>query len=465
MVQVFVCCSDPAGHLPPCPPCETTQWLGRARPPPRDARGRRNGTAAARRLREAPPGKGRSSLEPPAKRPVKPPAGAVNPPCGFELGRWATPFRRRGGAWLTDVTPLRGLLVSDVCRFTVQAPPWAGEWVPSLALRLKAGGSGGEKGSSSDSSGSDSGSGSGDGPRGGLAVRTLPLFGGGVLDAGYNARHAPVSFATPPVSRPGLAPGDAVCADGHCQPTKRFAVPSNALRPTNSLVPARVCAARYWWRRCQATAATPATAPNSATPPTRFRSTGAAPTRSASRAPVGRGGDCSWAVQIWGKGGPCRLLASGGRRAPRPARRPLPPRAPLHPLTPLAGTAWGCASRAAEGAMPNQHGTFAYGRGEAARRAPPGGLGMAWRAWVPRPRGRPRKSIEPSPLTPHSLPATQAAGATGSRWPPGSSTSPLSWRRRRQAPARLPSAPPTPTAGRRGRRRGRRPGATPSVTR
>lgn len=28
----------------------------------------------------------------------------------MELGRWATPFRRRVGRWLTDVTPLIGLL-------------------------------------------------------------------------------------------------------------------------------------------------------------------------------------------------------------------------------------------------------------------------------------------------------------------------------------------------------------------
>lgn len=35
--------------------------------------------------------------------------------CGQELGRWVTPFRRRVGRWLTDVTPLRGLLGGERC--------------------------------------------------------------------------------------------------------------------------------------------------------------------------------------------------------------------------------------------------------------------------------------------------------------------------------------------------------------
>lgn len=36
--------------------------------------------------------------------------------CGRELGRWITPFRRRVGRWLTDVTPLWPLLSSRQCR-------------------------------------------------------------------------------------------------------------------------------------------------------------------------------------------------------------------------------------------------------------------------------------------------------------------------------------------------------------
>jgi hypothetical protein len=79
--------------------------------------------------------------------------------CGRELLRVVTPFRRRGGRWLVDVTRLRGLLhppaasgseAADdapiTCAFHVQGPPWAGPWVPRLALRFSqpiAGGGGG----------------------------------------------------------------------------------------------------------------------------------------------------------------------------------------------------------------------------------------------------------------------------------------------------------------------------------
>ena len=37
--------------------------------------------------------------------------------------------------WLTDVTPLAGLISSDKCRFTAQTAPWALPWKPSLRLR------------------------------------------------------------------------------------------------------------------------------------------------------------------------------------------------------------------------------------------------------------------------------------------------------------------------------------------
>lgn len=68
-----------------------------------------------------------------------------NNACGRELLRVVTPFRRRGGRWLVDVTRLRGLLHPPVggdeggpitCAFHVQGPPWAGPWVPRLALRF-----------------------------------------------------------------------------------------------------------------------------------------------------------------------------------------------------------------------------------------------------------------------------------------------------------------------------------------
>lgn len=40
-------------------------------------------------------------------------------PCGQELGRWITPFRRRVGRWLTDVTLLSPLLSSRQCRYSL----------------------------------------------------------------------------------------------------------------------------------------------------------------------------------------------------------------------------------------------------------------------------------------------------------------------------------------------------------
>jgi hypothetical protein len=69
--------------------------------------------------------------------------------CGRELVRLVTPFRRRGGRWLVDVTRLRGLLHPPgggggagspgddspiSCAFHMQSPPWAGPWVPRLSL-------------------------------------------------------------------------------------------------------------------------------------------------------------------------------------------------------------------------------------------------------------------------------------------------------------------------------------------
>lgn len=44
--------------------------------------------------------------------------------------------RRRIGRWLTDVTHYRPLLASPRCTFTLQSTPWAGRWAPTLSLRL-----------------------------------------------------------------------------------------------------------------------------------------------------------------------------------------------------------------------------------------------------------------------------------------------------------------------------------------
>ena len=54
--------------------------------------------------------------------------------CGTEIGRWITPFRRRIGRWLTDVTPLLPLLQSptDRCNVTMKTVAWAKTWKPAL---------------------------------------------------------------------------------------------------------------------------------------------------------------------------------------------------------------------------------------------------------------------------------------------------------------------------------------------
>ncbi|KAK3609886.1 hypothetical protein CHS0354_015079 [Potamilus streckersoni] len=56
--------------------------------------------------------------------------------CGMELGRWISPFRRRIGIWLSDVSSLLPLLAGQTCMFTMKTAPWAMPWIPSLWLRF-----------------------------------------------------------------------------------------------------------------------------------------------------------------------------------------------------------------------------------------------------------------------------------------------------------------------------------------
>jgi hypothetical protein len=58
--------------------------------------------------------------------------------CGRELARYTTSYKRCGGRWLTDVTPLTPLLhAGQKCQFTFQMPPWAGDlWIGTLNLRF-----------------------------------------------------------------------------------------------------------------------------------------------------------------------------------------------------------------------------------------------------------------------------------------------------------------------------------------
>ena len=67
------------------------------------------------------------------------------------------------GRWLTDASPLLPLLPSRNCSVVVQTAPWAGPWIPSLALRFR-------KTSA---------------PR---ASALVPLFQGGTFDPRYNNR-------------------------------------------------------------------------------------------------------------------------------------------------------------------------------------------------------------------------------------------------------------------------------------
>ncbi|GIL83510.1 hypothetical protein Vretifemale_12023 [Volvox reticuliferus] len=119
MVQLFACCDPRPEHCRSCPTTlwkQPRQWLPQAP----DTFISSPNTSAATVVQEAAAG------EPPLS-PQR---------CGLELGRWATPFRRRVGRWLTDVTSLMGLLGSGGrCSFTAQTAPWAdGNWTATLSL-------------------------------------------------------------------------------------------------------------------------------------------------------------------------------------------------------------------------------------------------------------------------------------------------------------------------------------------
>ncbi|GAB1609394.1 uncharacterized protein LOC115221110 [Argonauta hians] len=60
----------------------------------------------------------------------------TSPLCDVELGRWITPFRRRIGIWITDVSPLLPLLTSRQCTLRMYTDSWASPWKPSAAFRF-----------------------------------------------------------------------------------------------------------------------------------------------------------------------------------------------------------------------------------------------------------------------------------------------------------------------------------------
>jgi len=112
VLQLFVCCS------PPCTPCQPTVWMP-------GYSGRDSSQAMWSRPRKLHPAPAWGST------------GHRTELCGNEVGRWMTPFRRRAGRWLTDVTHLRPLLEGGrTCRFTLQVPDWAPGWWVDMKLRF-----------------------------------------------------------------------------------------------------------------------------------------------------------------------------------------------------------------------------------------------------------------------------------------------------------------------------------------
>ncbi|XP_067860286.1 uncharacterized protein si:dkey-256h2.1 [Heptranchias perlo] len=101
--------------------------------------------------------------------------------CNLELGRWITPFRRRIGRWLTDVSPLLPLLNAGKCTFNLKTVPWAMPWKPSLNIRF--------------SKSSQLSSGYSSSPP--YPFKLLQLFTGGTFDKNYNKKYQPIQFVVP----------------------------------------------------------------------------------------------------------------------------------------------------------------------------------------------------------------------------------------------------------------------------
>jgi hypothetical protein len=136
MVQLFVCCESRASQSSACDPCPTTLWAA-------------NLMDKKTRL------------------------------CGREIGRWATPFRRRSGRWVTDVSHLAPLISSQTCTFTIQSTPWAGAWRPKLSLRFSDRVTGNSQKTSTH-----------------MLLTPIP-FTSQVFDSTYNSKFDPYKFPTP----------------------------------------------------------------------------------------------------------------------------------------------------------------------------------------------------------------------------------------------------------------------------
>ncbi|PRW21088.1 Peptide-N(4)-(N-acetyl-beta-D-glucosaminyl)a sparagine amidase F [Chlorella sorokiniana] len=157
VIQLFVCCGTADGMLPPCEPCQPTVWAGSSGSAGGSGSSSSGGdssssggsgmslpllpgAAAARHN-----GSTRALAAAWQEQPALVQGQSNGQKCGRELGRWITPFRRRVGRWLTDVSALRPLLLPAPrllrmqCTFTLQAPAWAGPWQPTLSLRFSSG--------------------------------------------------------------------------------------------------------------------------------------------------------------------------------------------------------------------------------------------------------------------------------------------------------------------------------------
>eukprot|EP01119_Soliformovum_irregulare_P018565 TRINITY_DN5727_c0_g1_i1.p1 TRINITY_DN5727_c0_g1~~TRINITY_DN5727_c0_g1_i1.p1 ORF type:complete len:672 (+),score=139.25 TRINITY_DN5727_c0_g1_i1:1533-3548(+) len=100
-----------------------------------------------------------------------------NEHCGSELGRWITPFRRRVGHWVTDISGLAPLLFSqnEYCNLSMTTDWWLPKpWMPSLNIRMY-----NKKVYPV------------------APVELMPLFEGGTFDKNYNSKYKPINFTIP----------------------------------------------------------------------------------------------------------------------------------------------------------------------------------------------------------------------------------------------------------------------------
>ncbi|TKS82557.1 hypothetical protein D9C73_016666 [Collichthys lucidus] len=107
----------------------------------------------------------------------------LGPYCNMELGRWISAYRRGIGHWLTDVSPLLPLLDGNRCTLTMKTVPWAMPWIVSLNLRF--------------SVGNQTGIITGNDEQLLRPFRVMSLYGGGTFNKRYNKRYQPINFTVP----------------------------------------------------------------------------------------------------------------------------------------------------------------------------------------------------------------------------------------------------------------------------